>query len=117
MKTCRGLSGYSRLYVEEIYRAIFKQGLERNYDQGMISSLDFFKEVAKLIGSDKSLSFTDFSRIWGDICSPNLGIEGVLEMLESAEIKMHLLSIPTDSIGTIYHNFRPSKDISKPLIN
>ncbi|MBU1781814.1 HAD family phosphatase [bacterium] len=68
LDSCKRLSNFSPYSPLEIYQRIFVTGLEKDYDEGKISSREFYQEVLKRL-EIKSLevNFEDFKRIWGDI--------------------------------------------------
>ena len=91
MKTCAGLAKFSNLPAEEIYRIIFQEGLEKEYDSGKIDSVAFYDVVREKISASSDLRFTDFARIWGDIFTPNDEIEELIASIYP-EIRKILLS-------------------------
>ncbi|MDP2934709.1 MAG: hypothetical protein Q8N59_03030 [bacterium] len=91
MKTCEGLARFSLLTASEIYQIIFKEGLEKEYDSGKISSVDFYETVKEKISASSGLHFADFARIWGDIFTPNDEIEELIADI-CPEIRKILLS-------------------------
>lgn len=90
MITCNKLVGFSDCSADEIYRLIFKSGLEKQYDEGLDFET-FYNKVAGAIGANKKLTIEMFAEIWGDIFSENSGIERVLEKIRPG-IKVLLLS-------------------------
>jgi len=91
MRSCYGLSSFSSLSPEQIYRKIFKSSLEKKFDQGELSPSDFYQEVRQLIKASNRLTFTSFYEIWGNIFSENPGIKTILEKIKP-EIKIFLFS-------------------------
>jgi len=93
MKTCEGLARFSNLKLDplEIHKIIFKEGLEKEYDSGKISSFDFFIAVRKEINASIKLNYDKFAEIWGNIFTQNDGIEELLAKIYP-EIRMILLS-------------------------
>ena len=98
MKTCEGLAKFSNLTASEIYQLIFQKGLEKEYDSGKISSFDFFIAVTeeinasvKLNNTSVKLNYDEFTKIWGDIFTPNTEIEELIANI-CPEIRKILLS-------------------------
>jgi len=91
MKTCEILTRFSNLNSLEIYKIIFQEELEKEYDSGKISSFDFFVAVGKKISASIMLSYDEFTKIWGDIFIPNTEIEELIASI-CPEIKKILLS-------------------------
>ncbi len=89
MISCRKLSQISKLSAQEIYDIIFSSGLERLYDEGKISTEDFFKEISNKLGLD--IYLTEFKLIWQDIFRLNKGIRKLLLCLKE-KYKLFLLS-------------------------
>ena len=56
------------------------------YEKGLISSLDFYKEILSLLEM-KNLSFEKFSEIWNDIFTP---MDDVIELVKSLSNKYEL---------------------------
>lgn len=89
MIICRKLSSVCSLSPEQIYERIFISGLERLYDEGKISSQNFFKKVSNKLGLN--ISFEEFKNIWQDIFWINEGIQEILLSLKG-RYKLFLLS-------------------------
>lgn len=64
---------------EDVFQKIFKEGLEKSFDEGKVSSLEFWKEVNQVLKAD--ISFEKFAEAWGDIFSPNPAIEMIIGKL------------------------------------
>lgn len=86
MKSCQRLAEFSVFAAEKIYELIFKSGLEKRYDEGLPWN-EFLVEV-KRVTRATGLTSKTFQEIWGDIFSPNPGID---EVLESVNKKMKIL--------------------------
>ncbi|MEW6607546.1 MAG: HAD family phosphatase [bacterium] len=86
---CRKLSQISRFSPQQVYEIIFTSGLERLYDEGKISTRDFFKKVSNRL--KLNISLTGFKQIWQDIFWLNEGIEEILLSLRG-RYKLFLLS-------------------------
>ncbi|MDO8492732.1 MAG: HAD-IA family hydrolase [bacterium] len=99
MITCSKLSGFSVHSADEIYRLIFKSGLEKQYDEGL-DFKTFYDRVREAIGANQKLTIEMFAEMWGDIFSENDGIQKVLEKI-NPDIKILLLS-NTNQVHWIY---------------
>lgn len=91
MTICEGLAAFSPYSPDEIYRHIFREGLEKSYDEGRMTSREFYGVVAKTITADERLGPETFARIWGDIFTENTDIENILDALPPS-IRLILLS-------------------------
>lgn len=89
MIRCRKLSKLSKFSAQEVDEIIVRSRLERLYDEGKISTQDFFKEISIKLGLNISLD--EFKLIWQDIFWLNNGIEEVLLYLKG-RYKLFLLS-------------------------
>ncbi|MEW6095247.1 MAG: HAD family phosphatase [bacterium] len=89
MIICKKLSKLSKFPLQEVYERIFSSGLERLYDEGKISTKDFFKEISNRFGLN--ISLTEFKLLWQDIFWVNEGIEEILLKLKG-RYKLFLLS-------------------------
>lgn len=90
MIICKKLSKLSKKFsAEEVYDIGFKSGLERLYDEGKISTKNFFKEISNRLSLN--ISFEEFKLIWQDIFWLNEGIEEILLSLKG-RYKLFLLS-------------------------
>lgn len=90
MITCCKLADFSKFSPKEIYEKIFKGGLEKEFDEGKISSSNFHKKVCEAILCSNLKDF-DFFEIWGNIFSENKDIEEVLKCIKPG-VKILLLS-------------------------
>lgn len=89
MIICRKLSKISKLSPQQIYDIIFVSGLERLYDEGKISTKNFFKQISNKL--KLNIPFKEFKQIWEDIFWLNEGIEEVIMRLKE-KYKLFLLS-------------------------
>jgi len=89
MIICKKLSKVSKFSPQEVYDVVFTSGLERLYDEGKISTENFFKEISNKLGLD--ISWRVFKLIWQDIFWLNEGIEKILLSLKG-RYKLFLLS-------------------------
>jgi len=91
IRTCRELTTFSSLSASEIYKRIFRSRLEIEYDEGQLSSGEFYEKVAAAIEARK-MSFEDFRLAWGNIFKENNPIaERILKFIKP-EIKIFVLS-------------------------
>ncbi len=90
MMTCRRLANYSSFSPEEIRETIFDGGLEKTFDEGGTFN-DFFRSVKSGIRSTDSLGMIEFKDIWGNIFTPNPGMDKVVETIRP-DIKKMVLS-------------------------
>jgi len=82
-KTCGLLADYSPRTEEEIHRAIFGSDLEKKYDSGLLSTMEFFRAVRKSIGLERDFVGLDrFEHMWGDIFTDNPGIDELLDEIK-----------------------------------
>ncbi len=114
MKTCKVLEKFSPFSADEIYRLIFKSGIESQYDAGQISSLEFFQSVRSVVSSFDLLGY-DFKAIWGKIFTENPHATELLGRVKS-DAELYLLSntnpIHWDyirSLPVIYNYFSDKK--------
>ncbi len=80
MIICRKLSKHTNHSKEEVYDIIFNSGLEKSYDEGRITSRQFYKKMKKLVGAE--IGYQDFSAIWSDIFSLNKPLLRLLHNLK-----------------------------------
>lgn len=78
-KTCQKLGSMTHIAPEDVFQKIFKENIEKRFDEGKLSSLEFWKEVNHVLKAD--ISFEKFAEAWGDIFSPNPEIEMILGKL------------------------------------
>jgi len=90
MKSCRTFAEFSKYSAEEIYDMIFINGIEKCFDEGSIEPEEFHRLIQGRIGVT-DISYHQFLQIWGDIFTPNEGIENVLIEIRDP-IKKFILS-------------------------
>jgi putative hydrolase of the HAD superfamily len=106
LDSCRRLSKYTSFSSSEIYKEIFLSGLEKEYDEGKISSFNFYKEIIKRfnIGEDR-LSFEEFKLIWGDIFFEIPSMANLMQILKK-NYKVYLLSNTNEiHFNWVYNKF------------
>jgi putative hydrolase of the HAD superfamily len=75
---------------EEIYRYFFDSPLTRDYEEGRISSRQFFARLKKDLALD-GLTYKEFVPIWSEIFFPNPGMLPLLKALRR-RWRLHLIS-------------------------
>ncbi len=83
------LAKYTPLSAEAIEDYFWRSGLEVLYDGGKISSLDFYKEVKRVL--KHTLSYPKFKNIWNDIFTPKKEIVELIRRL-SGDKRLVLIS-------------------------
>ena len=73
---------YTALPAGEIFQSIARDGLIERYEEGRITSEEFFAGVCKVTGC--SLTFDRFQTIWEDMFSINPFMEGVIKKLKGS---------------------------------
>jgi HAD superfamily hydrolase (TIGR01509 family) len=90
MLICRRLSNLCESTPSDIYQFIFKDGLEKLYDEGEMSSREFYEKIRQ--GLKASMEFDEFRQIWSDIYEENLSVTQLIKELKKNNYKMYLLS-------------------------
>ncbi|MBI5873856.1 MAG: HAD family phosphatase [Candidatus Omnitrophica bacterium] len=75
---------------EEIYSLFFDSPVTKDYEEGRLSSRDFYRRISKIL-SLKNLTFKKFSSIWNEIFFDNYGMLELLEALKK-KYSLHLVS-------------------------
>lgn len=93
----RRIQNFTNKDFEEIYNLFFDSSLTLDFEEGKVSSKDFFHRVDQKLKL-KNLKFDDFIAIWNDIFFDN---EGVVELLATLKKKyrLHLIS----NINELHH--------------
>jgi len=78
MHSCRELSKICALTPEDIYKKMFKSGIERAYELGQISSETFSRKVLDTLGINVDMSL--IHKFWVEIFSP---VDGMNEIISS----------------------------------
>lgn len=90
MLICERLSQISDFSTSKIYKLIFMDGLEELFDEGKISSKEFYE---KIVGALKiNITFYKFYKIWSDIFKENVKISQLIRWLKMKKYKVYLLS-------------------------
>ncbi len=97
-KTCKRLAHHSPYSPEEIYTMVYKNSLLGQYEQGQITSMDFFSKLKKKL--DLDIGYAYFYPIWSDIFTRIEGMEEIIFSLES-KVKLYALS-NTDALHFKY---------------
>jgi glucose-1-phosphatase len=81
-----------KLTEEEIFQDLFdlKNGSVNRYEEGLLSSEEFFLEVRKRY--DLALEFEDFSEIWNNIFWDNPEVNEIIIYLKAKGFPIYLLS-------------------------
>jgi len=87
---CDRLSALSKHSPSEIYQFIFRDGLEKLYDEGKLSTKEFYEKIAKLPKID--IEFDRFCKIWSDVYEENLSVTQLIKELKKNDLKLYLLS-------------------------
>ena len=76
--------------LDTIYQLFFDSALTKDYEEGRISSLDFFRRLKRRLNLG-NLNFTIFKSIWNEIFFDN---EGMVELLRTLKKKyrLHMIS-------------------------
>lgn len=91
MLTCKRLSDFSPLKPDEIYEIIFKNGLEKRFDEGRLTPMEFYTQIKKGAQGTDQFSFAEFDSAWKNIFTENPTIENVLESIKPG-VEKYLLS-------------------------
>ena len=90
MLICSRLSNLCEQTPSDIYQFIFKDGLEKLYDEGGMSSREFYEKIRQGLKAD--MEFDEFRQIWSDIYEENLSVTHLIKELKKNNYKMYLLS-------------------------
>jgi putative hydrolase of the HAD superfamily len=89
MHSCRRLAEQCQWTPEYIYESMFKSGLEKEYDLGLITSEEFGRRIIDQL--NLNLDVGAIRPIWADIFNPIDGMEKLIASLKGAH-KLVLLS-------------------------
>lgn len=86
----RRIQKFSNKHFDEIHQIFFDSPLTKDFEEGRISPLDFFHQLAKMLEL-KNIGFDEFAAIWNEIFFEN---EGMLEILKELKkrYRLHLVS-------------------------
>ena len=78
--------------AEGLFRFLFdsKEGLCNRYDEGTISSGDFFHEIDTMF--TLGMGYDEFAPLWNDIFTENTDVAGLMQQVRSAGRPVYLLS-------------------------
>jgi len=96
--TCKKLETFCAYSEDEVYDMVYTDKLFFRYEQGKISSVDYFNKIKDKLGLD--ISYEQFYPLWGDIFSVIKGMEEVILSLEG-KVKLYALS-NTDELHFLY---------------
>jgi glucose-1-phosphatase len=82
MTFCRNLAPFCRVSADEVYRRIFRSGVEKYFDSGQLSPTAFFEAVRTALSPQVDID--QFELLWSDIFTLNDGIDALL-----IELKPH----------------------------
>jgi HAD superfamily hydrolase (TIGR01509 family) len=77
---CKKLARYCPVSANEIYRIIFKSGLEKQFDEGAVTSYKFFAKLKQQLQLD--IAMATFEIIWNRIFKLNQGIAPLIKTLK-----------------------------------
>ncbi len=81
---------YTKEASKKVYQLIFDSHLTKDYEEGKISSLQFYKGLSELLGF-KNLPYKKFVSIWNEIFYENPGMVDLLKSLKK-KYRLHLVS-------------------------
>lgn len=90
MSISYGLSEFTSYSPADIHKSIFTDGLEGLYDEGMISTKDFYKKVKELLKTN--ITFHEFSRVWNKYFEEDRGVSQLIRELKEKGYNIYLLS-------------------------
>ena len=90
MIICKRLSKASGISPKDVYKIIFNNGVEKDYDEGKITSKNFYKTINNILKTN--LSFAKFNNIWSDIFKENIKVSNLIRKLKDTNYKLYLLS-------------------------
>lgn len=86
---CQRLAGYSPYSPQHIYQHIFKSSIIYAYEQGRLSSEEFFDQLQDEL--QLRLGFSSFCHVWGDIFTENRAVAQIIKGLRNG-YRLFLLS-------------------------
>jgi putative hydrolase of the HAD superfamily len=87
---CSRLSNLCKHTPSDIYQFIFKDGLEKLYDEGRISTKEFYEKIKQWLKAD--IEFDEFRQIWCDVYDENSSMTQLIGELKKSNHSMYLLS-------------------------
>jgi len=95
----RRILPYTDKPFDEIYRYIFDSPATKAYEEGKISSYEFFRRLKKKL-KFKKLSYRKFVTIWNEIFWENKEMSALLRLLKK-DYRLHLVS----NINKLHYDF------------
>lgn len=86
----RRILPFTPFKFKAVYQLFFDSSLTKDFEEGKISSEDFFRRVSAQLRL-KNVSFKKFEMIWNEIFSANKGMVEILSHLKKKH-KLHLIS-------------------------
>jgi HAD superfamily hydrolase (TIGR01549 family) len=86
---CRKLASLYNLSEQFIFQKIFKEGIERKYDDGRLSPEHFTRECSEALGIQ--LEFLQFKAIWSGIFRENTPVIDIIKLIKK-RARVFLLS-------------------------
>jgi FMN phosphatase YigB (HAD superfamily) len=102
---CHGLARFCPYQAAEVHHIIFDGGLERQYDEGKLTSTEFYAEVLRRLHAEH-LSYAEFATIWGDIFTLNADIFSLIPRLDP-QVKRLLISNTNEIHWQYIRKFAP----------
>lgn len=75
MRSCERLSVFTPYSPADVYHRIFNSELIKRYDQGELSSYEFYAAVVEKLAANAQLTFGVFRPLWSDIFLENPGFD------------------------------------------
>lgn len=117
MKSCRALGARSGLEPKEVYRRLFKSGLETEFDLGMSSEL-FYKKALKALGvSPDTISYKAFIEIWGAIFTERVEMRELVAKLRGTTRLFILSNTNAIHYSYIEENFSWFKEFEASFLS
>lgn len=86
---CRKLASLYDLNEQFVFRKVFKEGIERKYDEGRLSPEHFTRQCSEALGVQ--LDFSQFKAIWSDIFWENTPVIDIIKLIKK-RARVFLLS-------------------------
>lgn len=83
------IKNFCSLDESSIYNLFFDSDITDRFEKGIISPLDFFREVKKMLNAN--ISYEEFIPIWNEIFTPHVGMLEVINSLKD-NYKLYLVS-------------------------
>jgi glucose-1-phosphatase len=116
MTICEKLANISNHLPEEVFNIIFLSGIEKDYDEGKITSKDFIENISKKLKI--SISPKRFRAIWADIFSDNEPVYDVIRKLKKKNYIIYMLSNTNRMhFGLVKRKFRIVDNFDKFILS